>query len=149
MDILKLWGGMYKITFCNYYRKSIYTIENKLISMKLTKHISETITVDTKKAMLSDNPYVEPSLYRFYIKNTAGNYWTESDLISLSFGKFTQELCDKKNESLEIQVCKTISHEVVHRILLAEHNIKVCCAFDNEDKNGISFAEKLKEYGVW
>lgn len=117
--------------------------------MILKKSVSETITVDTKKALLSEHPYVEPNLYRFYVENTAGNYWVDSDLISLSFGKFAQELCDEKNESLEIQVCKTISHEVVHRVLLVEHNIKVCCAFDNEDKNGISFAEKLKEFGVW
>ena len=117
--------------------------------MKLNKHVSETITVNTKKAMLSDNPYVEPNLCKFYVENTAGNYWIESDLISLSYGKFAKELCIEKNESIEIQSCQTISHEVVHRWLLENFNIKVCVAFDKEDKNGLTFAEKLKEYGVW
>ena len=111
--------------------------------------ISEIITVDTKKAMIKDNPYVEPNLYKYYIRNTAGNFWSDANLISLSYGQFFKELCIKKNESIELQTAKTLSHEVLHYILLKEQNIKVCVALDKEDENGISFAEKLQEYGVY
>ncbi len=106
------------------------------------KDVADIITVDTKKAMLEDDPYVNLSLCNWYIENTAGNYFFDIDVISLSYGKFTKELCEKKNESIELQTCKTISHEIVHRVIFEQTNIKVCAAFDN-------IAEKLEPYGVW
>lgn len=112
-------------------------------------NISEIITVNTKKAMLKDNCYREPSLYKDYIEYTAGNLWTKANLISLSYGQFFKDLCKKNHESIESQTAKTLSHEVLHYVLLKEQNIQVCVALDNEDENGISFAEKLKDYGVY
>lgn len=108
------------------------------------KDVSETITVNTKKALLTENPHLDQNtdLHKYYIKNTAGNYWIDSDLISLSHGKWSKRQCKKKNESIELQACKTISHEVVHRVIYGQTNIKACAAFDN-------IAESLKEYGVW
>jgi len=106
------------------------------------KDLCETITVNTKKAMLQEHPYAEPNTYEYYIRNTAGNYWIDSDLISLSHGKWAQEQCDKNNETIEQQVCRTITHETVHRVIYGQTNIKACVAFDN-------IAPSLKEYGLW
>ena len=115
----------------------------------MKKDIADIITVNVKKVVAEDDPYASENLYKFYIENTAGMFWFDLDKITLSYGKFAKELCKKKNESLQLQVCKTISHEIVHRELLRDHNIKVCVAFDKRDKNGVSFAEKLEPYGVW
>jgi len=46
------------------------------------------------------------------------------------------------NTSIEKQTAKTISHEIIHRILFYEHGENECRAFDN-------IAEKLKAYGTW
>ena len=106
------------------------------------KDIADIITVNTKEALLTEEPYVEPNLYKYYIRNTAGNYWIDSDLISLSYGQFAKQLCTDKNESIELQTCKTIIHETVHRVIYGQTNIKVCIAFDN-------IASSLQEYGLW
>ena len=110
--------------------------------MKLKKHISETITVNVKKAVMEAEPYASENLYKYYIENTAGVFWLELDKITLSYGRFTKELCEKKNESIEVQACKTISHETVHRVILEQTNWKACVAFDN-------IAKALEPYGVW
>ena len=108
----------------------------------MIKDIADIITINVKQTIQEDNPYVNENLYKWYIENTAGVYWYDLDKITLSYGKFTKELCKKKNESLELQVCKTISHETVHRVILGQTNIKVCVAFDN-------IARALEPYGVW
>jgi len=108
------------------------------------KDVSETITVNTKKALLTENPHLDSDndLYKYYIKNTAGNYWIDSDLISLSHGEWSKQQCKKNNECIEVQICRTITHEIVHRVILGQTNIKVTVAFDN-------IAESLAEFGVW
>jgi len=108
------------------------------------KDAADIITVNTKKALELDNynRNIPDNLYKYYIKNTAGNYWTNTDLISLSYGQFAKQLCTDKKELIETQTCKTISHEIVHRVILGQTNIKVCIAFDN-------IAESLESYGVW
>ena len=106
------------------------------------KDIADTITVNTKKALLTEEPYTEPNLYKYYIRNTAGNYWNDSDIISLSHGKWSKEQCKKNHETIEQQVCRTIVHETVHRVIYGQTNIKVCVAFDN-------IARSLEEYGLW
>lgn len=108
------------------------------------KDVADIITVNTKKALLTENPHLDSdnNLYKYYVKNTAGNYWIDSDLISLSHGKWSQEQCDKNNETIEQQVCRTITHEIVHRVIYGQTNIKVCAQFDN-------IAPSLQEYGLW
>jgi len=106
------------------------------------KEVYEIITVNTKKALLKEEPYVEPNTYKYYIRNTAGNYWVDSDLISLSHGKWSKEQCKKNHETIEQQVCRTITHEIVHRVIYGQTNIKACVAFDN-------IAPSLQEYGLW
>ena len=110
--------------------------------MRQIKHIADILTVNTREAILKDDPYVNPDLYKYYIRDTAGNYWDEAILISLSYGQFAKQLCIDKNESIETQTCKTISHEYIHHWLHQEVNIKVCAQFDN-------IAESLEPYGVW
>ncbi|MCJ7572357.1 MAG: hypothetical protein MUO82_10875 [Candidatus Thermoplasmatota archaeon] len=46
------------------------------------------------------------------------------------------------NVSIEKQLCATISHEVLHNVLLDEQDINTCVCFDN-------IAESLQEYGVY
>jgi len=106
------------------------------------KELADIITVNTKKAMLEENPYQDPNFYKYYIKNTAGNFWVDSDLISLSHGKWSKEQCKKRHETIEQQVCRTITHEVVHRVIYGQTNIKTCAQFDN-------IARSLEEYGLW
>jgi hypothetical protein len=108
----------------------------------IIKDIADTITVNTKKAVLTEHPYTEPNLYKYYIKNTAGNYWIDSDLISLSHGEWSKQQCAQTFECIEKQVCRTITHETVHRVIYGQTNIKTCCAFDN-------IARSLQEYGLW
>lgn len=100
------------------------------------------ITINTQKAMLKDNPYLEPELYKYYIRNTIGNYWSNTKEISLSYGQFAKELIRDKKTTIEQQTINTLVHEFIHKWLHKELNIKVCVAFDN-------IAPRLEEYGMW
>lgn len=104
------------------------------------KEVSDTISVNTIKAYIKNRPLQPVEDARWYIWNTAGNFWYSSDTITLSNG--VQTLSKRGHISIEKQTCKTISHEIVHRILLKEQNIQTCGKFDN-------IAENLKDYGVW
>lgn len=104
------------------------------------KDISDTISVNTIKAFIQNKPFLPKGRAFWFVWNTAGNYWDATDTITLSKGVVT--LSKREHISIEKQTCRTISHEVMHRIIYNQLNIKASCQFDN-------IAKSLKEFGVW
>lgn len=97
----------------------------------------DAITVDIRKTL-----DVHEDHFKDAVVNCAGKFYPDDEVITLFYGDFFKELCTKHKRSIEKQTCNTISHEILHYILLEEQNIKVCARFDR-------IAEDLKEYGVW
>ena len=70
-----------------------------------------------------------------------GEYSLNQDKICL-LSDGLKYFCKTNNTTIEKQIAKTISHEIVHRVLFYLDGEDACRDFDN-------IAEKLKAYGVY
>lgn len=104
----------------------------------MEKHLSETISVDIRKVIT----YLPLSLFQDKLEHSCASFLPYEDWIMLFYGKLFKSLCLKYHRTIEENTCVAISHEVLHRVLFKEQNIKVCSRFDN-------IAESLSEYGVY
>lgn len=101
----------------------------------------DAITVNIRKY-----DCIDEILFKDIVENCAGKLYPYIDengvVISLFYGDFFKELCKKFHRTIEQQSCYTLSHEILHYILLNEHNVKVSARFDD-------IAESFYEYGVY
>lgn len=88
------------------------------------------------------NPSISDNYAQRLIDDNIAVFFSELDIIVLSYGDFAKGLLKKYNRTIEKQTCITISHEIIHWILYNDLNIKVCARFDN-------IAKSLAEYGVY
>ena len=159
-----MWGVNDKMSKRNNCTKHINTMTNKIECMDKIKHTdkikvsyskldhSDKITVD-KMQYIKDNalglatrPEIEHIVVNKHLKHIAeylcvGEYSLNCDKICL-FSDGLEYFMEITHSTLEQQIAKTISHEIMHRILFYDHGENECRAFDN-------IAEKLKAYGVW
>lgn len=107
---------------------------DKMITINLKKYIDDSYYSLAKEA--------KGLKYKWFKLYIAGFFDSCQNKIVLIYSDFMLKLMKKRNISIEKQICYTLSHEVMHKILLDDHNIKVTKKFDN-------IAEKLIDYGVW
>jgi len=115
----------------------------KIIEGKI--RFDKMITINLKKYLREVYPaYFEESLktkYEIWKDDKAGIFdWTLNKIV-LIHSKFMKKLA-KKHGGLEKQICRTISHETMHKVLLDQFNWKVSAQFDN-------IAEELEDYMLW
>ena len=80
-------------------------------------------------------------LYNIKTYFCIGEYSLNQDVICL-LADGLKYFTHKHKRTLEKQISKTISHEIMHRVLFYEHGENECMLFDN-------IAQNLKEFGVY
>jgi len=87
-------------------------------------------------------PSISDNYAQHLIDEHACIFFTDFNIMVLSYGIFTKQLLKKYNRTIEKQTCNTISHEIIHWVILCDLNIKACAKFDD-------IAESLADYGVY
>lgn len=120
------------------------------ISYSKLDHVDK-ITIDKMKFVWEEAQYCGrwdvlrqiANKHLVMIKNNlrVGEYSLNQDKICL-MSDGLDYFIEANRSTLEQQVAKTISHEIMHSVLFYEHGENETRAFDN-------IAEKLKAYGMW
>ena len=131
--------------------KTINSTDDNIDSMDKLNH-SDKITINKLEYVWEEASYmsrhdslcqmiVSKHLYNIKEYCCVGEFSINQDKICL-LSDGLEYFMEVNGYTLEEQIAKTISHEIMHRILFYEHGEDECRTFDN-------IAESLKEYGLW
>ena len=138
--------------------KTIYAINDKVTSMDKIKvtysklYHTDKITIDKLQYVATEALYMSRDdklcqmIANKHLSNIKhycciGEYSINQNKICL-FSDGLEYFMEISKNTLEEQIARTISHEIMHRVLFYEQGEHTTRSFDN-------IAEKLRIYGVW